>query len=147
MTVPAEAKGTTPSMAANPDIVFVTHAAPQDNEFALWLSFKLAVAGYRVWVDRRRLRGGDDSWDEIDRILRHETIKQIIVYTKHVNKPGVKKELAIGDVMRTRLGDPKFMIGIRNDNIEYSDAPPELLRGNILNAFPNWHDCLVNGAA
>ena len=50
------------------ETVFVTHAAPEDNEFALWLSAKLAIAGYRVWVDRR-LRGGDDFWDEIDRVL------------------------------------------------------------------------------
>src|SRR5258706_8103517 len=115
-----------------PDTVFITHAAPQDNEFALWLSSKLAMAGYRVWVDRRRLRGGEDSWDEIDRVLRHETVKQIVVFTRHVGKAGVKKELAIGEVMKTKLSDPKFMIGIRNDATAFTDAPPELLRGNIL---------------
>jgi hypothetical protein len=44
--------------APNPmrETVFVIHAAPEVNEFALWLSAKLAIAGYRVWVDRRRLR-------------------------------------------------------------------------------------------
>jgi hypothetical protein len=120
--------------------VFITHAAPQDNEFALWLSSKLAIAGYRVWVDRQRLRGGDDSWDEIDRVLRHETVKQIVVFTKHAGKAGVKKELAIGDVMKA--GDARFMIGVRSDDTAFSDAPPELLRGNILDAYPNWHDCL-----
>ncbi len=125
-----------------PDTIFITHAAPQDNQFALWLSSKLVMAGYKVWVDRRRLRGGDDFWDEIDRVLRHETIKQIVVFTKYVGRPGVKKELAIGDVMKARLSDSKFMIGIRNDDISFSDAPPELLRGNILDAYPNWHDCL-----
>jgi hypothetical protein len=31
--------------------VFITHAAPEDNDFALWLSSKLAIAGYKVWVD------------------------------------------------------------------------------------------------
>jgi hypothetical protein len=55
--------------------VFVTHAAPEDNEFALWISSKLAAAGYRVWVDQRRLHGGDDFWDEIDRVLRNHAIK------------------------------------------------------------------------
>ena len=85
-------------MSAQPETIFVTHATPQDNEFALWLTSKLAIAGYHVWVDRRRLLGGDDCWDEIDRVLRRETIKQIVVYTKHITKPGVKKELAIGDV-------------------------------------------------
>ena len=82
------------------ETVFVTHAAPEDNEFALWLSAKLAIAGYRVWVDRRRLRGGDDFWDEIDRVLRTEAIKQVVVFSQHIGKPGVKKELAIGDAMR-----------------------------------------------
>ena len=97
--------------------VFVTHAAPDDNEFALWLSSKLAIAGYRVWVDRRRLRGGADAWDEIDSVLRHDTIKQIVVFTSHTGKPGVKKELAIGDAMRKKLADPNFIIPIRNDDI------------------------------
>lgn len=123
--------------------VFVTHAAPEDNEFALWLSSKLALAGYRVWVDRRRLRGGDDFWDEIDHVLRNDAIKQIVVFTSHVTKPGVKKELAIGDIVKKRLHDPKFTIPIRADGIAFSDAPPEFIRGNILNAHPNWHDCLT----
>src|SRR3954452_9550925 len=89
--------------------VFVTHAAPDDNEFALWLSSKLVIAGYRIWIDRRRLRGGADFWDEIERVLRNEAVKQIVVFSKNIGKPGVKKELAIGDVMRRKLGDPNFM--------------------------------------
>lgn len=123
-------------------IVFVTHAAPQDNEFALWISSKLAMAGYRVWVDKRRLRGGDDFWDEIDRVLRNNAIKQVVVFTQFVNKPGVKKELAIGDIVKRRLADPKFVIPIRADDIAFDDAPPEFIRADILDAYPNWHDCL-----
>lgn len=123
--------------------VFITHAAPEDNEFALWISSKLALSGYRVWVDRRRLHGGDDFWDEIDRVLRQEAVKQIVVFTHCIGKPGVKKELAIGGIMSGRLGDPKFMIPIRADDVQFGDAPPEFIRGNILNAHPNWHDCLA----
>lgn len=125
------------------ETVFVTHAAPEDNEFALWLSAKLAIAGYRVWIDRRRLRGGDDFWDEIDRVLRSEAVKQIVVFSEHIGKPGVKKELAIGDATRKRLNDPKFMIPVRVDTIAFDEAPPEFIRGNIINGYPNWHDCLA----
>jgi hypothetical protein len=39
------------SKAHSRTTVFVTHAAPEDNEFALWISSKLATAGYQVWVD------------------------------------------------------------------------------------------------
>src|ERR1700730_15448659 len=78
--------------------VFVTHAAPDDNEFALWLSSKLAIAGYHVWVDRRRLRGGADAWDEIDAVLRNQAIKQIVVFTAHIGKARSQKR--IGDRRR-----------------------------------------------
>jgi hypothetical protein len=131
----------TPPASPPRTTVFVTHAAPDDNEFALWLSSKLAIAGYRVWIDRRRLRGGDDAWDQIESALRNESIKQIVVFTRHIKKPGVKKELAIGDVMRRKLNDPAFIVPIRNDDIAYADAPPEFLRGHIINGHPNWHDC------
>ena len=30
------------------------------------------------------------------------------MFSKNVGKPGVKKELAIGDVMRRKLDDPNF---------------------------------------
>jgi hypothetical protein len=74
------------------ETVFINHGAPEDNEFALWLSAKLAIAGYRVWVDRRRLRGGDDFWDEIDRVLRTEAIKQIVIFSEHIGKLNCENE-------------------------------------------------------
>jgi hypothetical protein len=123
-------------------VVFITHAAPEDNEFALWLSSKLAMAGFRVWVDGRRLRGGADFWDEINRVLRHEAIKQVVAFSKHCTKDGVKKELAIGEVIRKSLPDPNFIVPIRIDETAFSDAPPEFLRDQIIDAYPNWHDCL-----
>ena len=134
-------------MATNPlptarQTVFVTHAAPQDNEFALWLSSKLAMVGYRIWIDRRRLRGGADFWDEIECVLRNDALKQIVVFTENVRKDGVKKELAIGDAVRKKLQDPKFMIPVRGSAIDFSEAPPEFLRDHIIDAHPNWRDCL-----
>jgi hypothetical protein len=86
--------------------IFITHAVPEDNDFALWLSSKLVMAGYRVWVDKQRLRGGDDFWDEIDRILRNEAVKQIVVFTEHCDKAGVKRELAIGSIVAQRARRP-----------------------------------------
>jgi hypothetical protein len=133
-------------MAAKPvlphQLLFITHAAPEDNEFALWLSSKLTMAGYRVWIDQRRLRGGADFWDEIERILRHHALKQIVIFTENVRKDGVKKELAIGDAVRKKKSDPRFMIPVRNSGIDFAEAPPEFLRDHIIDAHPNWHDCL-----
>ena len=44
--------------------LFISHAAPEDNPFTLWLGAKLAALGYEVFADILRLRGGDD-WERI----------------------------------------------------------------------------------
>jgi hypothetical protein len=66
-------------------------------------TFQLVLTNYHVWVDRCRLRGGDDFWDEINRVLRTVAVKQIVLFSHNTGKPGVKKELAIGEVMRRNL--------------------------------------------
>lgn len=124
------------------DVVLITHANPEDNAFSRWLGARLAAAGYKVWVDLRSLRGGDDFWDAIDQTLRTVTIKQIVVVSPHLAKPGVKKELAIGDAVSRALGDASFMIPVRVADVDFSALPPELIRHNALNAQPNWAACL-----
>ena len=123
--------------------LFISHAAPEDNDFAIWLSSRLVAAGYTVWVDVRKLMGGDDFWDEIERVLRNDAIKQIVAFSTHSRKPGVKRELAIGAGVARRLGDDRFIIPIRVGDVDYDHAPPEFIRSNILPGYPYWHDCLA----
>ena len=35
------------------DMLFVSHAAPDDNEFARWLALQLGKDGFPVWCDQR----------------------------------------------------------------------------------------------
>ena len=100
------------------------------------------MSGYDVWVDLRSLKGGQDFWDEIENELRHRVIKQIVLISPHIRKPGVKKELALGDAMGRHLNDPNFMIPIRVKPVPHSDFPPELLRRNAIEAQPSWSACL-----
>ncbi|HYG26162.1 MAG TPA: toll/interleukin-1 receptor domain-containing protein [Caulobacteraceae bacterium] len=118
--------------------VLITHANPEDNAFARWLAARLSMSGYRVWLDLRSLNGGDDFWDEIEDQLRNKAIKQIVLISPHVRKPGVKKELALGDYVGKQLADPDFMIPVRLTNVPHGEFPPELLRRNAFDAFPNW---------
>lgn len=39
--------------------IFISHATPEDNDFTRWLGSKLELAGYKVWHDLVRLKGGD----------------------------------------------------------------------------------------
>ena len=118
----------TPAPATPRTTILITHANPEDNRFARWLAARLTGAGYRTWVDVRALRGGEDFWDSIEHVLRHEAVKQIVLVSQHIGKQGVKKELALGDLMGRKLGDAGFMIPIRVSDVDFGDFPTEILR-------------------
>jgi len=40
-------------------MLFISHANPDDNEKAQWLSLQLARIGFSVWSDVTKLIGGD----------------------------------------------------------------------------------------
>lgn len=122
--------------------IFITHATPEDNAFALWLASRLVGAGYDAWVDVKALRGGNDFWQVIDQKLRNDAVKQIVCVSKNVTKDGVQKEIAVGNIVRKQLNDSDFIIPIRVDNTPFSDFPIEFVRQNGINAFPNWAECL-----
>ncbi len=123
--------------------ILITHANPEDNAITTWLAARLSSAGYRVWVDLSELRGGTDFWSEIDYQLRNRAAKQIVLISEHISKPGVQKELAIGDIVGKQLGDPGFMIPVRISNVSFAAFPPELVRRNAHNAYPHWADALI----
>jgi hypothetical protein len=120
------------------DTILITHANPEDNTFAIWLASRLTMSGYKVWLDVRTLRGGQDFWRIIDEQLRDHAIKQIVLVSEHISKSGVQKELAMGDARGKKLGDSDFMIPIRLSNVPHGEFPPELIRRNSYDAFPNW---------
>lgn len=33
------------------DTLFISHATPEDNEFAIWIGSRLEMLGYKVWID------------------------------------------------------------------------------------------------
>jgi hypothetical protein len=58
------------SVATSKDVVSISHANPEDNEFTRWLSLKLASLGYHVWSDVTQLFGGEDFWRDIELAIR-----------------------------------------------------------------------------
>ena len=49
----------------NRQSIFISHATPEDNGFVRWLGARLELAGFSVWHDLARLKGGDYFFDEV----------------------------------------------------------------------------------
>lgn len=76
------------------DMLFVSHANPEDNEFALWISLQLAREGFPVWCDLTKLLGGETFWNDVEVALRSRTIKVLSVLSRTSNtKQGPRDEL------------------------------------------------------
>jgi hypothetical protein len=101
------------------NILFISHATPEDNHFVRWLGAKLAAMGYEVWADVLRLRGGDDWAGKLETALRQRAIKMLLVCTPSgLAKDGVRREIEIGAQVSKQLKDAEFIIPLRLEAYE-----------------------------
>lgn len=112
--VASQPKRSTGADGADRPAIFISHAAPEDNAFTLWLGTKLAALGYEVWADVLRLRGGDDWQRKLEHALRQRAAKVLLVANpRAVGKQGVRNEIQIASEVARRLGDQEFVIPLR----------------------------------
>ena len=121
------------------NLLFVSHANPEDNQFSLWLSLQLAKEGFPVWCDLTRLLGGEDFWNEIEDALRIQAVKLIYVLSRASNhKPGPLKELQLALTVSNRYGLNDFVVPLRVDDIPYSEINIQLGRLNVIDFHQGW---------
>ncbi len=134
--------------AVKRNLVFISHATPEDNEFTLWLSTRLKLQGYEVWSDVTKLFGGEKWWDDIDEAILQYTCKFILIVTKSSlsklnnkdpqSKSGVQRELE--SALRTEKYNKlsNFVIPIIIDGTPYSPLPYDLENINIIQFRNKW---------
>lgn len=123
--------------------VFISHANPEDNEFAAWLGTRLIGAGYQVWSDLLRLVGGEPFWRDIgDAIKDHAGVVVLVLSRASVTKPGVLDEIALAVATSRKLQNPRFIIPVRLDDLPYDEFPEQVIRLNAINFNGNWADGL-----
>lgn len=122
------------------DMLFVSHANPEDNEFARWLALRLAAEGYGVWCDLTKLLGGETWWDDIEDAIRHRTAKFIYVLSRTSNeKAGPRNELALArTVERADRSLERFIIPVWIDDLAPADFNVEVHRINAIPFRGGW---------
>ncbi|MCK9619135.1 MAG: toll/interleukin-1 receptor domain-containing protein [Methylobacter sp.] len=123
------------------ELVFISHATPDDNEFTLWLSTRLKLAGYQVWSDVTQLFGGEMFWDDIQEAISDYTCKFIIVITRtSLSKPGVQREVEYALEAEKFHSLPNFIIPIIIDDSSFSNQPYGFSDRNIIPFRNGWAD-------
>jgi TIR domain len=123
--------------------IFISHATPEDNDFTRWLAIKLTLAGYQVWHDLEKLKGGDVFWEKIEQAIRYESFRFIAIVTKvSITKDGVKDEFALA--ANIEKSTPGFVIPVRLDDLNFSQMPIGIIRKNIIDFESGWHKGLAS---
>ena len=123
------------------NIVFISHANPEDNEFASWLGTRLTAAGYEVWADVLTLLGGETFWRDIGDAIKEEAATVIVALSHDsYQKDGVLDEIALAVNTGRQLNKQQFVIPIRLDDLPVSDFPEQLIRLNAIDFSLNWAD-------
>jgi TIR domain-containing protein len=126
------------------NVVFVSHANPEDNDFARWLTLQLAQHGYTVWCDVARLIGGEDFWRDIEAAIRAQAVKFLFVLSRTSNrKQGTLNELAVARITAGREKLHDFIVPLRIDDISFGDISIEIARLNAISFNESW----ANGLA
>jgi hypothetical protein len=120
-------------------VIFISHANPEDNAFATWLSGQLTLAGYSVWSDVTQLIGGETFWDDIEETIRQRAAKVIAVLSVSAQrKAGVLDEIDLAVRVERSRGLKRFVLPVRLDELSHSDVRANIARKNVIDFKDNW---------
>ncbi|WP_340067080.1 toll/interleukin-1 receptor domain-containing protein [Ascidiimonas aurantiaca] len=127
-------------------LLFISHAAPEDNYLAGWLASKLRLLGYEVWVDVKNLRAGSSFWNEIELKMRDDSIRFIaLVSQTYIDKSrnrntGVYSEVTLAKTLSKQID--KYILPIKIDDSSYDDFPLNILPLDTIDFSKNWGEGL-----
>jgi uncharacterized protein YueI len=110
------------------DTIFISHATPEDNEFTIWLASRLELMGFKVWIDKNELIGGETFWNDIESVIKNRAAKFLLVYSENICyqkqknqiKNGIEKEINFAREVISENPDLKdFFIILHIDNSVY----------------------------
>lgn len=126
-------------------VVFISHANPEENDFARWLGAQLASAGYEVWSDVTKLIGGEIFWNDIETAIRSHSAKFVVAISRAaITKSGVQDEVAVAIGVERSQSLTNFVIPLRVDDLEFTEFPANLTRKNAVEFSLGWAAGLAN---
>lgn len=121
------------------ELVFISHANPEDNDFVKWLGANLTILGYRVWSDVTRLIGGEEFWEDIETAIRDHSSKVVVCLSRvSQTKKGVLDEISCAVSVERSKNIESFVVPIRVDDLPYSEIRANIGRKNVIDFNENW---------
>lgn len=120
-------------------LLFLSHATPEDNDFARWLATQLAIAGYEVWCDLTKLLGGEKFWTDIDEAIDLYAFRVLFASTLESNrKPGALRELKMALDAGTKHDIKDFLVPLKVDQFPFAATDSRIKDLNFVRFDESW---------
>jgi hypothetical protein len=120
-------------------LIFVSHANPQDNDFARWLTAQLVIAGYEAWCDLTELLGGERFWSDIDEAIDRYAFRVLFASTLESNrKPGTLRELKLAFEAAEKHGLSNFVVPLKVDQFPFEATQANIKDLNFVRFDESW---------
>ncbi len=109
------------------ETIFISHATPEDNDFSIWIASRLEMMGYRVWLDKKGLLGGERFWSTIQKAIQ-SSAKVLFIYSKNIVteegilKLGIENEIEYAKSIASENKIRDFIIPLHIDSSPYNLA-------------------------
>ena len=121
------------------DMLFLSHANPEDNLVTSWLALQLAREGYAVWCDLTKLLGGEAFWDDIQAAIEQRAAKFLYIVSRASNiKDGALAELMVARDVEKKLKLHDFIIPLHIDDLLHNEMHILLRRLNTIPFRRSW---------
>lgn len=133
------------------ETIFISHATPEDNEFTIWLASRLELLGYKVWIDKNELLGGEVFWTEIEDVIKNKAVKFLLVYSQNIVdkldttkvKGGIQREIDLANGVIKQNPDLRDFLTL----LHIDASPYNLFKGsqdlNQISFNLNWAEGLA----
>lgn len=114
----------TPPASGTPrDHLFISYAS-EDGAFAEWLALRLTAEGYKVWIDRFKLLGGESYPEDIDWAIKERTFRLLALLSRNsIHKPNPRRErtlaLKLQDAQEEELVIPLNVDGLDPTELDW----------------------------
>lgn len=122
---------------ADQDHLFISYAT-EDAALAEWLALRLTAAGFKVWIDRFELLGGEQFPQDIDAAIKTKTFRLLhLVSRSSITKPNPTKERTLAlNIGRARSID--FLIPLNAEGIPAEELNWMLADLTYIPFWPSW---------
>lgn len=131
-------KKVNPNDMLKSEYLFISYAE-EDYLFADWLAKKLTALGYKVWIDKEKLKGGESYPKEFPDIIKNKTFRFLAILSKHsIEKENPLKERTVASNVKKKININDFVIPIKLDDFQHSDLPFLEVDLTYIPFYKNW---------